>query len=293
METCQVDDGDDELLSYVPGTKTCKIDKEYEMELLSNITKYGLWNYLPIYADYVPIRDIISNEKQRWVEKYGSNESLVNFPSYIVTNHFGSYCIFSRDFFPIYFDVASYYGLNRILFVLLESKSPWYFSTRQSVTGIPDIRLYKIDLSGNKGYLSLGQYITSGQRSYEGFKYWLERYTKFDNINNYPLLISKPILHKNVFKNEKYYLDNYQFINAASFYQFNSLNSNKTKNSKLLNRNHSIQMQLSSLVQASSIIENECIAYISTLLTLLLIIVTLIQWISPCCKRLLKWYKRT
>ena len=110
----------DRDLLFIPGTKSCGLNKEFELDLLRNVTNYALWEHLPIYADYVPMRDIIIHEKNRWKDKFG-NDSLSHFPEYLVTNHFGSYCVFSRDFFPIYFHVASSFGMNRILFVLLES----------------------------------------------------------------------------------------------------------------------------------------------------------------------------
>ena len=270
-------------LLYTPGTNICSLNKKYENELLFNITNYGLWNHLPIYGDYVPIRDIISNEKQKWIKKYGNN-SLSSFPSFIVTNHFGAFCMFSRDFFPIYFDVASYFGLNRILFILLESRSPWYFSTRQSVTGIPDIRLYKTIINNNNNSnnnnVLLGQYITSGRRSYNGFKYWLQRYTNLNNINNYSLLIPKPILHKNIKKNINYYKQNYQTINGQSRIDFDALNNYKYN----LNTSSKNKIDASLLIQRTAIIEDEVIAYISTFLSLLLIIITIIHRLYKCRK---------
>eukprot|EP01084_Bolivina_argentea_P052436 96324_1 len=268
-------------LEFIPGTKHCRLNKDYEIELLYNITNYGLWNHLPIYADYVSIHDIIKYEKKKWKRKHG-NDSISYFPNYIVTNHFGAYCIFSRDFFPIYFHVASSFGLNNILFVLLESRSPWYFSTRQSVTGIPDIRLYQIDKQ-NKGetHHLLGQYVTSGQRSYDGFRYWLEKYTKLDNTKPYPLLISKPLLHKDVNKNKNYYKSNYQMIKISTFYNLHF--GNDSNNSNTL---RPTQFNADTLIQASSFIEDELIGYISTGLSLLFIIVTLITWIRKCYNKL-------
>eukprot|EP01083_Nonionella_stella_P111793 328203_1 len=261
---------------YVPGTTRCGLNKQFEEELLYNVTHYGLWDHLPIYADYVPIRDIIKHEKAKWKDRFGK-KGMSAFPRYIVTNHFGAYCIFSRDFFPIYFDVASSYGINHILFVLLESKSPWYFSTRQSVTGIPDIRLYQMDKSKDQKHMMMGQYITSGQRSYNGFKYWLDKYTGFDAVPSYPLLISKPLLQKDVSKNKHYYQTNYEALPASSFYGFDngSLSS-------------SLSFDVDTMIKASAIIEDRLIAYISTGLSLLLVVVTLIKWIHKCYQRFMK-----
>jgi len=275
----------DRSLLYVPGTKSCGLDEQFELDLIRNVSNYGLWKLIPIYADYVPVRDIIIHEKKRWKDKFG-NDSLHSFPEYLVTNHYGAYCPFSRHFFPIYFEVASSFGSNRVLFVLLESKSPWYFSTRQSVTGIPDIRLYKMKRTKD-GYSYKGKYITSGQRSYDSFRYWLSRSTQFgDSMRKYPLLISKPLLHKDVKKNRNYYLDNYMTMTSSSFYE------NGNESNYHFQSSSDEKFNVDSMVQATSIIDDELIAYISAALSILLVIVTFVQWMQRCYKWTRQWWMR-
>ena len=255
-------------LTFAPGTIQCGLNEQYERELLQNITDFGLWHHLPIYPDLMSTKEIVNQERLRWKDKYG-NDSTHRFPKYLVTNHFGSYCAFSRAFFPVFFQTASSFGTEAAIFVLLESKSPWYFSTRQSVTGIPDIRLYQID---NEKPSLLGQYITSGPRSYEGFSYWLNKYTKYER-DRFPLLIPRPFLYKEASRNRVYYQDHYQHLKVPDLKvpTFDPVNTTT--------------FEFDRVVQVSSILDNDAIGFLSLCLTLTLVAFKLINWIKWCCTK--------
>merc|ERR1712228_575622 len=131
--------------------------------------------------------------------------------------------------------------------------------------GIPDIRLYEVRNDSNKPSLK-GQYVTSGPRTIDGFSYWLHKYTKAER-GKYPLLIPRPLLHKQVHRNRDYYEQNYEHFNPYSFDADNTT------------------FQFDQVIQASAILEDSMIASISAVLSFVYVFVTLVQWIKACLER--------
>ncbi|ETO33630.1 hypothetical protein RFI_03472 [Reticulomyxa filosa] len=188
-------------LLYLPNTTQCVIDYGHEQALLLNLSLYGLWQPIKIYNDNYNVHTIISHQNNIMLVK-DTNFQLRQLlcgesasakvhraqrknKSFILILHYGTYCPFSAHIFPLFFEIASEFGIEKIDYYLIQSLSPWVFSSKQSVT---EIKLYNIH-----GDL-ISKYITSGHRSIKSLKYWLRQYT---NISpHYHRVMPLPDMHR-------------------------------------------------------------------------------------------------